>query len=345
MGVPVFRPARLACLVVAVVLARGAVAFPACVSDGDCNDNNACTQDRCSAFTCTHAAVLCSDGDPCTTDTCTPATGCAHSAPRVCDDGNPCNGYEACDPAGGCRLGAPPFFARRGGHIGNAGVVEADLSANNPNATIALGRGAQLATGTTITADTVKLGVGASVFNLRANRRHFGTGSTVAGSVSTVQLPLEDPFCSLPAPACGGVDVVLARNETAGPLAPGSYGRLALSNDTTLTLLPGTFDFCSVKGGRGAKITVLGASPTTVRVVGNFLLGGNGEFLPLPGTPVPTLEISGTALHLGPTARIQAWITAPRAGLRFGRSAEVDGTLCGDVIGTDNFARLTCTAP
>jgi hypothetical protein len=289
-------------LLVALVLARAAIALPACVSDGDCNDHNACTQDRCSAFTCTHSAILCSDGDPCTTDTCTPATGCAHSAPRVCDDGNPCNGYEACDPTGGCRLGAPPFFSRRGGHIGNAAMVEADLSANNPNATIALGRGAQLAAGTTLSADTVKLGVSASVFNLRANRRHFGLGSTVAGSVSTVQLPLVgDPFCQLPAPACGGVDVVLGRNETAGPLVPGAYGRLTLSNDTALTLLPGTFDFCSVKGGRNAKITVLGASPTTVRVVGNFLLGGNGEFLPLPGTPVPTLEVSGTAIHLGPT--------------------------------------------
>jgi hypothetical protein len=343
-GVLAVRPVRLACLVVVFVLALGAVAS-ACVSDADCNDHNACTADRCSAFTCQFTPILCSDGDPCTTDTCSPGTGCMHSAPRVCDDGNPCNGYEACDPTGGCRAGAPPFFSRRGGHVGNADVVEADLAANNPGATIAIGKSAQLLAASTLTADTVKLGVGASIFNLRSNRRHFGVGSTVAGSVATAQLPLVDPFCPLEALACGGTDVVLDRNQTMGPLLPGSYGRVVLPNDTTLLLLPGTFDFCSVKGGRGAVIRVLGATPTTVRVVGNFLLGGNSGFVPQPGTPVPTLEVGGTALHLGPTARIQAWVTAPRAGVRFGRSVELDGTVCADVLGVDSNARLACTAP
>jgi hypothetical protein len=343
--VPDFRPARLAFLIVAILLARDAVALSACVHDADCNDHNACTQDRCSGLTCQHTAIVCNDGDPCTADTCSAATGCAHSAPRTCDDGNPCNGFETCDPGGGCRLGAPPFFARRGGHVGNAGTVEADLAANDPGATLAIGRGARLLDGTTLTADTVKLGVGTSVFNLRSNRRHFGVGSTVAGSVATVQLPVADPFCFLPALACGGTDVVLARGETAGPILPGSYGKVVLPNDTTLLLLPGTYGFCSVKGGRGAKIRVLGATPTTVDVVGSFLLGGNAEFSPLPGTPVPTLEVGGTALHLGPTTRIQAWITAPHAGVRFGRSVELDGTFCADVVGTDNNARLACTAP
>ena len=344
MGVVVPRPVRYAVLAALLVLARVALAS-ACVADGDCNDHNACTSDRCSASICQHTVVLCSDGDPCTTDTCSPATGCMHAAPRVCDDGNPCNGYEACDPAGGCRPGAPPFFSRRGGHVGNGAVVEQDLAANNPSATIAIGKGAQLLAGTTLTADTSKLGVSASIFNLRSNSRHFGVGATVAGSVATAQLPVVDGFCPMAAQACGGTDVVLDRNATAGPLLPGSYGRVVLPNDTTLLLLPGTFDFCSVKGGRGATIRVLGASPTTVRVVGNFQLGGNSAFVPLAGTPPPTLEVGGTAVHIGATARVQAWVTAPHAGLRLSRSAEFDGTFCSDLMGVDNNVRLTCTAP
>jgi subtilisin family serine protease len=47
----------------------------------------------------------CADGDPCTTDRCDRGR-CVHAQ---CDDGNPCNGVETCDPqAGGCVPGPEP---------------------------------------------------------------------------------------------------------------------------------------------------------------------------------------------------------------------------------------------
>jgi hypothetical protein len=72
----------------------------ACVvkSNKDCNDNDQCTTDTCTASTgdCVHALinvpVVCDDGNPCTNDTCSSATGCQHSDNNAatCSDGNAC---------------------------------------------------------------------------------------------------------------------------------------------------------------------------------------------------------------------------------------------------------------
>ena len=74
----------------------------ACKVDADCNDNNACTVDKCaisgSAVTCTNTVstgAVCNDGDACTTnDTCNLAGSCVGKA-LVCDDGNACTA-DAC---------------------------------------------------------------------------------------------------------------------------------------------------------------------------------------------------------------------------------------------------------
>ena len=54
------------------------------------------------------AAPDCDDGVDCTADRCTRA-GCVHTPdPAACDDGNPCDGVESCDPAVGCVEGPAP---------------------------------------------------------------------------------------------------------------------------------------------------------------------------------------------------------------------------------------------
>lgn len=82
-----------------------------CFVDADCIDNSACTVDeRCVSGTCVSAPRNCNDGNPCTADACDPQVGCLNP-PLVdgssCADGNACDGVEACT-AGVCLAGIPP---------------------------------------------------------------------------------------------------------------------------------------------------------------------------------------------------------------------------------------------
>ena len=51
-------------------------------------------------------AALCDEQSPCTVVSCT--AGTCHRGPRRCDDDDPCNGAETCDPQFGCRRGTTP---------------------------------------------------------------------------------------------------------------------------------------------------------------------------------------------------------------------------------------------
>jgi len=113
---------------------------PQCTSASDCNDNNACTDDVCSAGVCVNPnnTISCDDGNLCTTGdqcangtcgsgtpvtcsapdlchdagTCNPANGQCENAPEKpdgtsCADTDLCNGEETCQ-AGICESGIPP---------------------------------------------------------------------------------------------------------------------------------------------------------------------------------------------------------------------------------------------
>src|SRR5262249_27569113 len=77
-----------------------------------CDDGDPCTDDACSSlFGCvfTPNTAPCDDNDACTAnDTCT-AGVCLGTPSVFCDDGNPCNGAETCDPTSGqCGVGVAP---------------------------------------------------------------------------------------------------------------------------------------------------------------------------------------------------------------------------------------------
>lgn len=99
----------------------------------DCDDKNPCTQDKCAAGTCSHAAVSggcddgnactlqdgcsggacvggavkpCDDGNACTTDGCDKGVCIATPHSKPCNDGDPCTSGEACS-AGACTGGSP----------------------------------------------------------------------------------------------------------------------------------------------------------------------------------------------------------------------------------------------
>lgn len=72
-----------------------------CDFDSDCDDNNECTVDVCTASgECAFVRVLCQDDDACSFDTCDPVLGCVF-LDVVCDDEDSCT-FDTCDPLTGC---------------------------------------------------------------------------------------------------------------------------------------------------------------------------------------------------------------------------------------------------
>src|SRR5262249_32485532 len=76
---------------------------PPCQGDGDCDDRNACTEDRCTPAGCRHASApegfTCRTPD-CAAGSCTAGAGVATGA-TGCDDGDPCTDDD-CGSQGFC---------------------------------------------------------------------------------------------------------------------------------------------------------------------------------------------------------------------------------------------------
>ena len=134
-----------------------------CLTNAQCDDHNACTDDTCSAGTCLHAAntgacdngdpcntgdfcsggicqagsgtVDCRDDNPCTTDSCVPFLGCHHVnnfAP--CSDNNACTVNDSCQN-GACVSG--PTLACNDGNVcttDGCNPASGCVFANNTNA-------------------------------------------------------------------------------------------------------------------------------------------------------------------------------------------------------------------
>ena len=83
-----------------------------CATDGYCDDEIPCTEDRCERGVCRNVPhdERCDDGVACTIDVCDPASGGCVPEPDddACDDGSACNGAEWCDAEADCVAGAPP---------------------------------------------------------------------------------------------------------------------------------------------------------------------------------------------------------------------------------------------
>lgn len=76
-----------------------------CGADADCNDNNSCTTDKCTAtFQCENTAQACDDGNPCTADECKNGQGCVGvplAEAATCTDNDACTTGDVC-LAGDC---------------------------------------------------------------------------------------------------------------------------------------------------------------------------------------------------------------------------------------------------
>jgi YVTN family beta-propeller protein len=94
-------------------LCEGASDPPAGTPCAD-TDGNVCTTPGCDGTGgCdqTHMLVTgvpCDDMNACTVGETCHAGSCSGGTPRVCSDGNTCNGVESCSPLAGCQAGTPP---------------------------------------------------------------------------------------------------------------------------------------------------------------------------------------------------------------------------------------------
>jgi hypothetical protein len=241
--------------------------------------------------------------------------------------------------------GSFPFLIRTTGKIGNGGTITGSIGANDAGGTFNLNKSVIMSDGSTVAADNLALGAGTSVFNVLDNTLRKGPGVVIRGSTGTPVLPLTNPFCPIPTFTCGGPDVTVPPGGSVGPLAPGSYGNLTIFGGGTLTLAPGTFEFCAVKTGKTTGIVITGAAQTTIDVVSTFRLANASTLTPASGTPTPILNVAGTLVRVSAQSTLQAFLSAPNALFTLGRSATIKGSFCVSTSHCDKNVTLICPPP
>jgi hypothetical protein len=214
---------------------------------------------------------------------------------------------------------------------------------NDPNGSLRLGRRLMMADGTTVTANGVRLAGGASVDNVNANTLSTGPSAVVRGTVGTANLPLVNPFCSVPPITCGSNDIQVSPGQSQGPLAPGTYGRLRVLDGGSITLSPGQFTFCDIKAGRSTKITTLGQA--TLNVAGSVTLGNGSILTPAQGTDPILVNATGRAVRVSDGSIATATFVAPNARISFGRGAQLFGCFCAGRVNSDKRIKLDCPKP
>jgi hypothetical protein len=242
-----------------------------------------------------------------------------------------------------CTCPGVPFLVAREGKINNDADVRASAGASNPDGRFRLGKNVIFADGTNLIGETVQIGNGSSVDRVLANTLLKGDFVTIRGGVGKPTLPLVQPFCTIPAIACGGADVMVKPNQSTGPLAPGTYGKLSLQNGGTLTLAAGTFTFCDFKMGRNAVLTTLGSA--TLNVQRNVVIGTASTFGPAVGDTPIVVNVAGKLVRVSQSAVANAAFFAPAGRITFGRDSHLLGCFCTDREKSDKHITLECREP
>jgi hypothetical protein len=132
--------------------------------------------------------------------------------------------------------------------------------------------------------------------------------------------PVCPPFNSAPS-----VNVPLGMTLN---LAPGTYGKVRVRGTQmpfgNLVLTGGTYVFCSLKLGRGAKLTV--QSPSTIEVIGRATFGPDSEFGPASGSGLVASDIdlfvAGRTVKMGRGAVSNARVCAPNSQIRLSKGGQ-----------------------
>jgi hypothetical protein len=228
------------------------------------------------------------------------------------------------------------FAVQRDAIVGNGARIAGDVQ----GLTVHLGRRVRLADGTTVGAARLELLNGATVFDAASPDIRMGPGVVIRGSRSAAP-PSIDP-CTTARPSCGGADVVVGRDAPPRMLGPGSYGNVVLDDGAVLTLSPGEYHFCSVRGGRHVIVGIENAAATTIEVLGDVRLDNGSTFGDVGGIAVVPLVAGGQRVKIGASGKLAAAVRAPSAALLVGRGAAMAGSACVARLSTGWNAALDC---
>jgi len=230
------------------------------------------------------------------------------------------------------------FLGRTASRYGTATRIQGNAGTNDPGGQLQLGRKTNAAGGV-LSADSVQLGPGSRVAAVAANS--LGKKKATIAQEGPATLPLVEPFCPVPAFACGGQEVSVAKNKTM-ELAPGAYGAVTLQNGADLVLGAGTYELCALRGGK--KATIAAGPSTVLNVQGTLVLGKGSQLGPSGGEPF-VVNLGGGAAKLGAKSKATAVLSAPGAALDLGANVQWRGGFCAATIRGAARVRLDCAAP
>jgi hypothetical protein len=228
------------------------------------------------------------------------------------------------------------FLGATESRYGDGARIEGNVGTNQLGGILHLGRRSVIEVASVASADTIRLGNGSQIAAVAANVLEKSRASV--GQEGAVELPLVDAFCPVPALVCGDQDVVVRKNKTES-LPPGSYGAVVLQNGADLVLEPGTYEFCSLRGGRKASIVTSGE--TVLNVQGTFELGNGSKVRPPGRGPLVLINVGGSA-KLGAKSTVAAALAAPARRLQLGRGVEWRGRFCASTIAGGPRLKLDC---
>lgn len=234
----------------------------------------------------------------------------------------------------------------------NVVIVSGDIVVNNApagavlgEAALSLDRGVSTPAGFKLVATSIDLDQGAIAggdvyYNTLTNQ------GTIAGARFT---PLALPvFATLPPTVvrpAGTVDVVVP-NAGSSTLDEGAYGNVSIGTGATLRLRGGGYAFRSITVGKGGSI--LYGAATDIVVAGGADFGANVVVQPEPGSGLSALsfriQVDGSAVHVGQTAKIAGTLYAPAATIVFDQSVDATGAFLARDILVSHNSRLTLSS-
>jgi YD repeat-containing protein len=234
------------------------------------------------------------------------------------------------------------IWVRQNATIGSGDIGVQDVSPGpwlDSSSEVTIGKGAYLADGISIYGDSVKIKMGASVYDVTCNE--LVNNGTIRGTAYTpLPLPLGVPLPEFPTPAPGTDDYDIPQGETL-ILDPGSYGEVMVRQNATLILIGGTYHLENLDlGYTGSQ--VLFQAPTDLIINNRLEPGQNAIIGPDEGSGISAKDIriyvngiNGNTGNLGATPKaarvgynntLKANIYAPNGTLLIKQGTVAEGS-------------------
>ncbi len=229
------------------------------------------------------------------------------------------------------------------------------------NAELTLGEDTRLVGN--IWADTVHLRGGSAIDGDVQLNEQFGLGQILGQVDNGLSLPLPIGLPPVPTITPGAEDILLSAAEQR-TLAPGSYGRVTLSDGaggikTVLTLNGGRYQFEEIAAGSASAIHC--AAPCDIDVLGGIQLGQYTDLGPSVASGMAPAEVRLTtlannagssepsnkpsALTAGAGTSVRAYVHVPNGTARFARGSSFQGRIVAQDLVLGAGVSLEACAP